>query len=76
MLIHFFSFRALGILYVLLMKPFEDLLHKGSILELNEDLLTLRSTVAAWSKDGSLPMDMDGPVYPGTEAHLQSELGR
>ena len=46
----------MGILYILMNKPFEDRLRKGSILELNDDLAVLHSTLGAWSKDGSLPL--------------------
>jgi hypothetical protein len=56
-------FRAMGLLYVLVMLPFEDRLRRGSILELNDDLELLHSTVENWSRDGTLPLSRKEPVF-------------
>jgi hypothetical protein len=53
----------MGILYVLVMKPFEDLLRSGSILELNSDLEKLQQTFSEWSQDGSIPLQLTSTVF-------------
>lgn len=56
LLICFAFNRAMGIMYILVTKPFENCLKRGSILDLNADLLTLHTTLTEWSRDGSLPL--------------------
>lgn len=65
----------MGIIYVLLTRPFEDRLHTGSILELNGDLLIMHSRLSDWSKDGSLPLLNKEDVFGG-KAHLETDVGR
>ncbi|ELU15397.1 hypothetical protein CAPTEDRAFT_203338 [Capitella teleta] len=73
--LHLAACRALGILYLHTMRPFEDLLRKGNIVELNRDLQLLYSTLSAWEKDGSIPLNLDRPVFDGAPSYIHSELG-
>jgi hypothetical protein len=70
------SFRALGLLYIFLMRPFEDLLCKGSIWQLNGDILLLHETLSDWAKDRSLPLKRTDPVFADAPSYLCTELGR
>ena len=56
-------FRAIGLVNVLVMLPFEERLRHGSILDLNQDLELLYSTVESWSKDGSSPLTCETTIF-------------
>ncbi|KAJ8364941.1 hypothetical protein SKAU_G00137720 [Synaphobranchus kaupii] len=49
--------RAMGLIYALLMEPFERILKMpGNILDLNTDLERMLSSLQVWSSDGSIAM--------------------
>ncbi|KAJ8368938.1 hypothetical protein SKAU_G00089660 [Synaphobranchus kaupii] len=49
--------RAMGLIYALLMEPFERILKMpGNILDLNTDLERMLSSLQVWSSDGSVAM--------------------
>jgi hypothetical protein len=68
--------RAMGLVYLVLTKPFEDRLHKGSILDLNDDLLRLHTTLTSWSEDGSLPFKSSEDIFTGVPLNLESRMAR
>jgi hypothetical protein len=61
---------------VFLTKPFEDRLHQGSILDLNEDLLALHSTLTRWSEDGNGPFFVMDEIFQGVPLNLESDMTR
>ncbi|ELT89765.1 hypothetical protein CAPTEDRAFT_191454, partial [Capitella teleta] len=55
--------RAMGLIYILVMLPFEERLRRGTILDLNADLEQLHSTVEEWSRDGTIPLSKKGSIF-------------
>jgi hypothetical protein len=71
--------RAMGFFYVMVTHPFEECLRKGSILDLNEDFAVLHESLKSWSKDGSLLLSRESPLFKYDDDRLplaETEFGK
>ena len=67
--------RAMGLLYTLVMEPFErKLKESGNILDLNEEIQIMASTLSDWSTDGSAAMQRRPMFQKDNDTIADSEV--